>query len=119
MRVVRFIYSSLLRLSWLFIKLAALFNDKLKLFVKGRKNSFLTLENSITKEDKVIWMHVASLGEFEQGLPLLEALKAKHSNHKIVLTFFSPSGYEVKKIRQPLIPWCTFPWTPLPMSNAF
>ena len=94
---MRFIYSSLLQLSWLFIKLAALFNDKLKLFVRGRRHVFDILQNSITAEDHVIWMHVASLGEYEQGLPLLEALRAEHPNHKILLTFFSPSGYEVKK----------------------
>lgn len=94
---MRFIYNSLLHLSWLFIKIAALFNDKLKLFVSGRKNVFQTLNAAIDDDDKVVWMHVASLGEFEQGLPLLEYIKTAHSDHKIVLTFFSPSGFEVKK----------------------
>ncbi len=94
---MRFVYNALLYPSWLFIKLVALFNDKLKLFVKGRRSVFQTLKNKIRQKDKVIWIHVASLGEFEQGLPLLEALKADRPNHKIVLTFFSPSGYEVKK----------------------
>lgn len=80
-----------------FIKIIALFNHKLGLFVKGRKRVFQTLANHINPTDKVIWFHTASLGEFEQGLPVLEALKEKYPTHKFVLTFFSPSGYEVKK----------------------
>jgi 3-deoxy-D-manno-octulosonic-acid transferase len=70
---------------------------KLKHGVLGRKNTFKILENSINKDDKTFWFHCASLGEYEQGLPVFEALKAKHPNYKVVLTFFSPSGYEVRK----------------------
>ena len=55
------------------------------------------LKNGISEADKVIWMHAASLGEFEQGLPVIEKLKAEYPSHKILVTFFSPSGYEVKK----------------------
>ena len=79
------------------MKIVALFNKKLGLFVQGRKTVFETLSDQIKKEDQVIWFHTASLGEYEQGLPVLEALKEKYPNHKFVLTFFSPSGYEVKK----------------------
>lgn len=75
----------------------ALVNSKLSLFVKGRKETISLLNQSISKEDKVIWIHAASLGEYEQGLPVIEQLKIHHPTHKIVLTFFSPSGYEVKK----------------------
>lgn len=75
----------------------ALFNKKIKLFVDGRKDTFGKLVAAISKSDKVIWIHCASLGEFEQGRPIIEKLKEKHQNHKIVLTFFSPSGYEVQK----------------------
>ena len=69
----------------------------MKLFVNGRKDTFATLSKSISKEDQVIWMHAASLGEFEQGLPIIEKLKIDFPSYKILVTFFSPSGYEVKK----------------------
>jgi 3-deoxy-D-manno-octulosonic-acid transferase len=85
----------LLALQWL--KIFALFSPKVKLFVKGRKITFSTLEDSIQVTDKTIWFHAASLGEYEQGLPVMEAVKHHYPNHKIILTFFSPSGYEVRK----------------------
>ncbi len=69
----------------------------MKLFVNGRKDTFAILSKSISKEDQVIWMHAASLGEFEQGLPIIEKLKIDFPSYKILVTFFSPSGYEVKK----------------------
>ena len=72
-------------------------NTKLSLFVNGRKETISILKKHISAEDKVIWIHAASLGEYEQGLPILEELKRTYPTHKIVLTFFSPSGYEVKK----------------------
>ncbi|GAB4508066.1 MAG: glycosyltransferase N-terminal domain-containing protein [Allomuricauda sp.] len=77
--------------------MVALFNAKIKLFVRGRKQTFSILEDKLNPTDKTIWMHVASLGEFEQGLPILERLRAQYPKHKLVLSFFSPSGYEVKK----------------------
>lgn len=80
-----------------FLRIVALFNTKLGLFVSGRKTVFQTLADQISANDKVIWFHTASLGEYEQGLPVLEALKENYPNHTFVLTFFSPSGYEVKK----------------------
>ncbi|GAA4277094.1 glycosyltransferase N-terminal domain-containing protein [Aquimarina mytili] len=70
---------------------------KLKLFVKGRKESFSILEEKISKKDRVFWFHCASLGEYEQGVPVMEALKKKYPSHKLLVTFFSPSGYEAKK----------------------
>jgi len=75
----------------------AIFHPKIKLFVQGRSQTFSILKNKIQKENKVIWIHAASLGEFEQGLPVIEKLKATYPNYKILITFFSPSGYEVKK----------------------
>lgn len=69
----------------------------MKLFVDGRKTVFSTLQSKINTDDKTIWFHAASLGEYEQGLPLIEKIKDKFSSHKIVVTFFSPSGYEVRK----------------------
>ena len=79
------------------VKLLALFSPKIKLFVDGRKTVFSKLANKINPEDETIWFHAASLGEFEQGLPVMEKIKVQFPNHKIIVTFFSPSGYEVRK----------------------
>jgi 3-deoxy-D-manno-octulosonic-acid transferase len=79
------------------LKLVAVFSPKIKLFVEGRKVVFPTLEQKIKPSDKTIWFHAASLGEYEQGLPVIEKIKEKFPSHKIVVTFFSPSGYEVRK----------------------
>ncbi|WP_285652018.1 3-deoxy-D-manno-octulosonic acid transferase [Allomuricauda sp. NBRC 101325] len=94
---LRFLYNILIALSWQILKLVALFQPKIKLFVSGRRNTFTLLESKLSGNPKTIWMHVASLGEFEQGLPILERLRIEYPNHKLVLTFFSPSGYEIKK----------------------
>ena len=67
------------------------------LFIKGRKSVFKTLSDKIDSSDKIIWFHTASLGEFEQGIPIIEQTKKEFPNHKILVTFFSPSGYEIKK----------------------
>lgn len=79
------------------VKLLALFSTKMKLFVDGRKEVFSILKSKINTTDKTIWFHAASLGEYEQGLPVIEKIKVQYPNHKIVVTFFSPSGYEVRK----------------------
>jgi 3-deoxy-D-manno-octulosonic-acid transferase len=79
------------------LKLIALFSPKIKLFVEGRKNVFPTLKERIKSTDKTIWFHAASLGEYEQGLPVMEKIKLHYPTHKIIVTFFSPSGYEVRK----------------------
>ena len=69
----------------------------MSLFIKGRKHTYHILEDKLKSSDKVIWVHTASLGEFEQGLPIIEALKKEYTNYKILVSFFSPSGYEIKK----------------------
>lgn len=79
------------------LKIAAFFSPKMKLFVEGRKPVFAILEQKINPTDKTIWFHAASLGEYEQGLPVIEKIKEQFPSHKIILTFFSPSGYEVRK----------------------
>lgn len=79
------------------LKGIALFNHKIKLGVKGRANTFNILENEIKKEDQTLWFHCASLGEYEQGLPIFNQLRKDYPKHKIVLTFFSPSGFEIRK----------------------
>ena len=94
---MRLVYNVIVHLSWFLLKIVALFHSKLQLFVNGRKQTFPLLSKAFPTEDRVIWMHVASLGEFEQGLPVLEVLKKEYRSHKMLVTFFSPSGYEVKK----------------------
>lgn len=79
------------------IRIAALFNQKAKLFVKGRKNWVKTLEMKVDRSASYIWFHCASLGEFEQGRPVIEEIKKQFPQYKIALTFFSPSGYEIRK----------------------
>lgn len=91
------IYSFFVSIAGFLLKIVALFSPKMKLFVDGRKTVFETISNSISKSDKVIWFHAASLGEYEQGLPVMEQIKILFPAHKIVLSFFSPSGYEVRK----------------------
>lgn len=76
---------------------SSLFNPKAVKWLKGRKNIFERIENSIPETANVIWVHCASLGEFEQGRPVIEALRLQYPAYKILLTFFSPSGYEAMK----------------------
>lgn len=94
-----FFYNIFIHLLIFGMKVFALFNDKTKKGVEGRKESLEKVKSGFKKSDKVIWMHASSLGEYEQGLPVLEQLKERFTDHKILVTFFSPSGYEnvVKK----------------------
>ncbi len=79
------------------IALASLWNPKAKLWTTGRKNVFERMARAISPSDRIVWIHVASLGEFEQGRPLMEQIRKQYPEFKILLTFFSPSGYEVRK----------------------
>ncbi|MDI6032019.1 glycosyltransferase N-terminal domain-containing protein [Flavobacterium sp. LB2P84] len=92
-----FLYTIIVQIVGFLLKIAALFSPKMKLFVEGRKLVFPVLEQKIKPTDKTIWFHAASLGEYEQGLPVIEKIKEQFPLHKIVVTFFSPSGYEVRK----------------------
>ena len=92
-----FLYNLIIILASQVVKLLALFSPKMKLFVDGRKEVFSILKSKIKPNEKTIWFHAASLGEYEQGLPVIEKIKVQFPNHKIVVTFFSPSGYEVRK----------------------
>ncbi|MBZ9628628.1 3-deoxy-D-manno-octulosonic acid transferase [Psychroflexus sp. CAK1W] len=69
----------------------------MKLFVEGRANWKGKLQSQVSEDDKVIWFHAASLGEYEQAVPVIQALKQTHPDYKIAVSFFSPSGYEIKK----------------------
>ena len=92
-----FLYNLIIQISAGILQILSLFNPKMALFVNGRKNVFEVLKQSISPTDQTIWFHAASLGEYEQGLPVMEMVKQKYPKHKIVLTFFSPSGFEVRK----------------------
>lgn len=76
------------------MRFGALFSYKLKRGLAGRRQSCAKVKEKFSPNDKVIWMHAASLGEYEQGYPVLEKLKEHYPTHKILITFFSPSGYE-------------------------
>ena len=80
------------------IRIASLWNNKAKLWLNGRKNIFDRLRTELRAQDsKIIWFHCSSLGEFEQGRPVIEKIKSQNPNLKFLLTFFSPSGYEIRK----------------------
>ena len=81
----------------LVLRVFSLFNTKAKLFIKGRTQLFEHIEKTLDPSKTNIWFHFASLGEFEQGRPVLEKIKILHPNKDIIVTFFSPSGYEIRK----------------------
>jgi 3-deoxy-D-manno-octulosonic-acid transferase len=93
---MKFLYQIVVLLASLLLPIFAFFSKKLKLFVDGRKETFSKLEH-LSSSDKTIWIHAASLGEFEQARPIIEELKRDYNQYKIVVTFFSPSGYEIRK----------------------
>ena len=95
--MVMLIYNlGILLYEWL-LRVVALWNSKARQWVDGRRNIFDRMAERISPSDRVVWMHVASLGEFEQGRPILEAIRKAHPDRKILVTFFSPSGYEIRK----------------------
>lgn len=94
---LRYIYQTGIFLYVWAIRLAGRFNPKARLWSQGRKDLWQKLENLPAHTGKTVWVHCASLGEFEQGRPVMEALKRQHPQVRIVLTFFSPSGYEIRK----------------------
>lgn len=92
------LYNIFLQFYLFAIKIAALFYyPKAEKWIDGRKNIFENIAQKVDKDAKVIWIHCASLGEFEQGRPLIQQFKEQQQDTKILLTFFSPSGYEIRK----------------------
>ncbi|MBA3285313.1 MAG: 3-deoxy-D-manno-octulosonic acid transferase [Nitrosopumilus sp.] len=93
-----FFYNLVIQIYFISIRIAAISgNEKAGLWIEGRKNLFSVIKSKLNVDEKHIWVHCASLGEFEQGRPLIEKLKEKYPEKKIILTFFSPSGYEIRK----------------------
>lgn len=91
------LYSFLIEITLLLLRVVALFSKKIAHFLDVRINILNTIQEKTNPSDRVLWFHCASLGEFEQARSLIVAAKKEYPNHKIVLTFFSPSGYEVQK----------------------
>ncbi len=91
------IYNLVIRFYLLLVVAASPFNKKARLWRNGRKHWLANLKTRINSNDRYIWVHCSSLGEFEQGRPVIEALRRQYPDVKILLTFFSPSGYEVRK----------------------
>lgn len=79
------------------IRTVAPWHGKARLWSEGRRHLFERMEAAVRSSDRIVWVHAASLGEFEQGRPIIEQLRAQHPEYKILLTFFSPSGYEIRK----------------------
>lgn len=92
---MNFLYNILVFKATMLLSILAFFSKKLKLFVDGRKETFSKI--SALKKEETIWIHAASLGEFEQARPIIEELKKDYKQYKILVTFFSPSGYEIRK----------------------
>ena len=90
-------YNVIIYLIQVGVAIASLFSDKVRKMWRGEQESFRILREKINPADRYIWFHAASLGEFEQGRPLMEEVRRQHPEYKILLTFFSPSGYEVRK----------------------
>ena len=115
----RLIYNFIIEISFPILWIVGLFSKKINLFTRGRSITFKILKSKLLDQDKWVWFHVASLGEFEQARPLIMAYKKHFPEDKILLTFFSPSGYEIKKnfIHADCI--CYLPWDSIQNVNRF
>lgn len=91
------LYNICMAIYALLIRLVAPFNKKARLWCDGRKGMMERMRQAIGDTENIVWIHVSSLGDFEQGRPLVDYIKANYPDHKILLTFFSPAGYEVRK----------------------
>ena len=94
---MRLLYNLGIWLYGLILRTISPFHPKAKLWVEGRKNLLQKISQTVEKDEKHIWFHFASLGEFEQGRSVLEQIRKKYPNEKIIITFFSPSGFEIRK----------------------
>ena len=94
---MKIIYSIGIYLFRVLVSIASLFNEKARLLNKGQQQAFGILKEKVEPNAQYVWFHAASLGEFEQGRPVIEQLKKENPTTKVLLTFFSPSGYEVRK----------------------
>ncbi len=102
-------YNAAISIFSFFLRLVAPFHKKAKLMVKGHTNTYDILKSKVDATSKYVWFHVASLGEYEQALPMIEIIRKEKPNYKILLTFFSPSGYEVQKNNKSIDIVCYLP----------
>ena len=110
---MRFLYNIVIGIYGALISFASLFNHKAGLFCKGRKGLLERIAGEISHSKPIIWFHCSSVGEFEQARPLIEWYKENRKEYSILLTFFSPSGYEMRK-NYPLADWIYY----LPMDTS-
>ncbi|RSK39867.1 3-deoxy-D-manno-octulosonic acid transferase [Mangrovimonas spongiae] len=116
---MHFLYNILIFLVHPVLKLVGVFNKKIKLGVIGRTKTFKLLEKHLSNNPQTIWFHCASLGEYEQGYPVFKEIRDTYKTHKIVLTFFSPSGYEIKKNTNIADVVCYLPWDTTANAKKF
>lgn len=115
----RITYNLILNLSYPLLVFLGLFSNKIRLFVSGRKEVFAHLKSQEVNKGDWVWFHVASLGEFEQARPLILKYKQAFPQHKILLTFFSPSGYEIQKKFNKVDCICYLPLDTIKNVNRF
>ena len=107
-------YTLLIWIASVFLRIAALWDKKTRLFVEGRKNVMKKIAEAVAGHNDIIWFHAASMGECEEARPVIEAFRKRYPERKILLTFFSPSGYEARK------DWKTVDWVfYLPLDTCF
>jgi len=114
---MKLIYNIAIRILILTAYIISLFNKKYRRWIKGQRNWYRELKGKVNQENRYIWIHCASLGEFEQGRPVIEAIRKEKPEYKIILTFFSPSGYDIRKDYQAADIVCYLP--PDTPGNAF
>lgn len=97
MPLMSIIYNLFINLYGIAVSIAANFNPKAQLWINGRKKWKTKMKESIAESDKIVWVHCSSLGEFEQGRPVMEKIRKEFPTHKLAVSFFSPSGFEIRK----------------------
>ena len=113
-------YNIIIYIYLLGVAIASRWNEKIRKMWRGEREAFSVLRENVDKEARYLWFHAASLGEFEQGRPIMERLRRNHPEYKILLTFFSPSGYEVRKNYEGADIVCYLPLdTPLNVRRFF
>lgn len=113
------IYNLFIYLYLLGVAVYSLFNEKVRKMWRGERDAFRILREKVDPSAQYVWFHAASLGEFEQGRPLMEQLRRDHPEYKILLTFFSPSGYEVRKDYQGADIICYLPLDTITNARRF
>ena len=112
-------YNVIIYIYLLGVAIASLFNEKVRKMWHGEREAIRTIKEKIDPEAQYVWFHAASLGEFEQGRPLMEQLRRDHPEYKILLTFFSPSGYEVRKNYEGAVIICYLPLDTITNARRF